>query len=212
LGQRSSPWRGRWSRSDRRGKSLLFMAPPLRRPLGDTSPTGRGSWRTRRLGLTRKTAEFVGRTRSGRDEPGDRDDGLRFGSTCPLRRSCSCVRIGPSERLSALIPKSPRTGANQDRSAIRLDPRRLAIGGFTIPRPVAPALDPSQRATRRLPVLLRPARRFDPPARTIAAPLSSIPIAASGRIQAPSPCDGDTKSMRRFRFPRISRRKKVLGR
>jgi hypothetical protein len=68
---------------------------------------------------------------------------LRFGSTCPLRRNCSCVRIGPSERVSALIPESPRTGADQGRSAIRLDPRRSAIGGFTIPRPVAPALDPS---------------------------------------------------------------------
>ena len=210
MGQRSSPWRGRWSRSDRRGKSLLFMAPPLRRPLGDTSPTGRGSWRTRRLGLTRSLAEFVGRTRSGRGEPGDRDDGLRFGSTCPLRRSCSCVRIGPSERLSALIPKSPRTGANQDRSAIRLDPRRLAIGGFTIPRPVAPRCLASEASGG--PGSIQRTDHHRPRPRDRAAPLSSIPIAASGRIQAPSPCDGDTKSMRRLRSPRTTRRKKVVGR
>ena len=95
---------------------------------------------------------------------------------------------------------------------IRLDPRRSAIGGFTIPRPVAPALDPAPRATRRLPVLLRQARRFDPPARTIAAPLSSIPIAASGRIQAPSPCDGDNKSMQRDSTRMRARCEKVLGR
>jgi hypothetical protein len=50
------------------------------------------------------------------------------------------------------------------------------------------------------------------PPRDRAAPLSSIPIAASGRIQAPSPRDGDTKSMGRFRSPRISSRKKVVAR
>ena len=102
------------------------------------SPIQGGREKTSVLALTRKLAELVGRTRSGRDEPGDRDVVLRFGSTCPLRRSCSCVRIGASERVSALIPKSPRTGADQGRSAIRLNPRRSAIGGFTIPRPVAP--------------------------------------------------------------------------
>jgi hypothetical protein len=166
---------------------------PLSVALGRHLSHGERILRTRLLSLTRRLAELVGRKRSGRDEPGDRDDVLRFGSTCPLRRNCSCVRIGPSERVSALIPKSPRTGANQGRSANPSRPPTIGDRRVYDPSPCRSTLSHGRgfRWSRIYP-------RTDhhrPCPRDRAAPLSSIPIAASGRIQAPSPCDGDTKSM-----------------
>ena len=165
--------------------------------------TRRGQvWRTRLLALTRSLAELVwgGAKRPGRTRMTVMCV-LRFGSTCPLRRSCSCVRIGPSERLSALIPKSPRTGAHQGQSANRLDPRRCAIGGFTIPRPVAPRCSSDEASGGPGSIQRTDHLR---PRRVTARPRSApSPSPLLGRIQAPPPATGTAVIMREVWAPRI---------
>jgi hypothetical protein len=73
-------------------------------------------WRTRLLALTRNLAELDGEARSGRDEPGDRNDVLRFGSIVRFAEAVLAREDGRRERLSARVPVEPPDGRRQSRS------------------------------------------------------------------------------------------------
>ena len=101
----------------------------------------------------------MGRRRSGRANP-ETVSGFVFRLASPLRQAVLAREDGRRERISARVPTSPRTGADQ-LGRLHPDPaRRSTIGGLYDHRPVAPlvvlapadpspARAPEEEATRR---------------------------------------------------------------
>ena len=79
----------------------------------------------------------MGRRRSGRANP-ETVSGFVFRLASPLRQAVLAREDGRRERISARVPTSPRTGADQ-LGRLHPDPaRRSTIGGLYDHRPVAP--------------------------------------------------------------------------
>jgi hypothetical protein len=141
------------------------------------------------LGFTRKPAEVRGEATERPGEPGDREYLCAFRFVVRSARLFSAVRMGGVSVFQLGTPLAPgRAWTNwigYSVSSSAIHDRRLWIDH----RPVAPRS--SLHGLSRDPGSIHE----QTPVRTVSrprGPAQPIPIAALGRIQAPSPCDGDS--------------------
>jgi hypothetical protein len=138
--------------------------------------------------FTRPAAEGVGEATERSGEPGDRDGLFAFRLVVRSARLFLSVRTGGVSVVCS-GPHSPPDGRGPTGSATPSPARRSTIGGLYDHRPVDPlsALIPE---TARSPADLGEMRRPSSPPGTASGPAQPSPVAALGRIHAPSPATG----------------------